>query len=810
MKERPEQPASRETIQARMQVAIVQEELQRILASPTFLNARRPSQFLRFIVEETLAGEERIKEYLIGVEVFDRRQDYDPKDDPVVRIEAGRLRKKLAEYYAGPGANDTLIIELPKGGYVPVFYARPATTEPEKTEAEFGRQPAWLARDRPAPGRNTGFRKILFVAAVLAAVVIGGGIYYRSYGIRKLTEKDTIVLSDFVNTTGDEVFDDTLKTALLVALRQSPFLNVLPDGKITKTLKQMTLPVNTKLTGQVARELCQRAASKAYIAGAIANLGGEYVLQLKAVDCQSGHTLAEEQGTATSRDKVINVLGHAASGLRVALGESLNTVQRFDTPLVEATTPSLEALKAFSLGRKTLIEKGEAAALPYHLRAIELDPKFAVAYRAAGVDYGGMGETGRANEYYAKAFQLRDRTSGLEKLMITTIYYENVTGELDKSAQTYQEEIQSYPNMPANTGLGVVYDEEGEYEKAAQAYREALRLTPDSVIGYGNLTLTLLALQRLDEARHTIQQAQARGLDDFVLREAQYALAFIAGDSLTMNQQEKWLEGKQEENNGLSLESDTEAYIGHLGKARELTKRAVDSAIHADSKETGAIWLENAAIREAAFGNIAAAKRAAAAGRKLDPESAGVSAEAALAFAMVGNVMEDVTQAKSLSEDLNQRFPLHTQMQSILLPPVRGQLALKHGNPGEAIQVLQAASPPIEFALIPFLVNASCLYPAYIRGEAYIAAGEGSAAAGEFQKILDHQGIVWNCWTGALAHLGVARANTLESRALQGAEADAARARALAAYKDFLKLWKDADPNIPIYEAAKAEYAKLQ
>ncbi|MFY9674262.1 MAG: tetratricopeptide repeat protein [Terriglobales bacterium] len=618
MKESPEQPAW-DTTQVRMPAARVQEELQRILASPTFLNARRPSQFLRFIVDETLAGEERLKEYLIGVEVFDRPQDYDPKDDPVVRVEAGRLRKKLAEYYAGPGANDTLIIELPKGGYVPVFHERPTTTGHEKTEAETGWQPTSPGQGGAPVRRNKGFRRIFAVAGLLSAMVIGGGLYYRSYGIKKLTEKDTVLIADFSNTTGDEVFDDTLKTALLAALRQSPFLNVLPDGKVAKTLKLMTLPATTKISGEVARQLCQRADSKAYIAGAIASLGSEYVLQLKAVDCQSGRTLAEQQGTAASRDEVLNILGHASSRLRVALGESLNTVQRFDTPLVEATTPSLEALKAFSLGRTALNEKGEAAALPYHLRAIELDPRFAVAYRAAGVDYGGLGETGRANEYYAKAFQLRDRAGGLEKLMITTIYYENVTGELDKSAQAYQEEIQSYPNMPAYTGLGVVYNEEGENEKAADCYREQIRLRPESVIGYGNLAITLLNLQRLDEARHTIQQAQARGLDDFVLREAQYALAFIAGDLPAMDQQQKWFEGKQAENNGFSLESDTEAYVGHLGKARELTKRAVDSAMHADSKETGAVWLENAAIREAAFGNMVAAKQAAAAGRKLDP-----------------------------------------------------------------------------------------------------------------------------------------------------------------------------------------------
>jgi len=806
MKESPEQPACRETIQARMPAQKVQEELRRILASPTFLNARRPSQFLRFIVEGTLAGEERLKEYLIGVEVFDRPQDYDPKDDPVVRIEAGRLRKKLAEYYSGSGANDTLIIELPKGGYVPVFYERPATAERDKGLTEMGRQPTSPGRDGTSSSRTKRFRKILAAVVVLAAIVTGAGLYHRSYGSRKLTEKDTIVLTDFINTTGDEVFDDTLKTALTVALKQSPFLNVLPDNKVAKILKQMTRPADTKLSGEVARELCQRADSKAYIAGAIASLGSEYVLQLKAVDCQSGRTLAEQQGTAASRDKVLDVLGRAASRLRIALGESLNTVQRFDTPLVEATTSSLEALKAFSAGRRTLIEKGEAAALPYHLRAIELDPKFAVAYRAAGADYGGMGETARADEYYAKAFQLRDRTGGLERLMITTIYYENVTGELDKSTQTYQEEIQSYPNTPAYTGLGVAYNEEGEHEKAAEAYRKQLRLTPDSVIVYGNLTLTLLALQRFEEARRTIRQAQGRGLDDFVLREAQYALAFFAGDSVGMDQQQKWLDGKQAENNGLSLQSDTEAYFGHLSKARELTRRAVDSATQADSKETGAVWLENAAIREAAFGNVAAAKKTAAAGRKLDPESAGVSAEAALAFAMAG----DSTQSNSLAQGLNQRYPSHTQMQSLLLPPVRAQLELQRGNQDQAIKRLQTASPPIEFALIPFLVNVSCLYPTYIRGEAYLAAGEGSAAASEFQKILDHNGITWNCWTGAVAHLGIARANALEAKALQGAEADAARARSLAAYKDFLALWKDADPGIPILKQAKAEYARLQ
>jgi tetratricopeptide (TPR) repeat protein len=785
----------------------VREQLQRILASPPFLNARRASQFLRFVVEGTLDGEDGFKEYLIGIEVFERPHDYDPKDDPVVRIEAGRLRKKLAEFYSGPGANDPILIDLPKGGYVPVFRDRPATVELETNESETGPEPETESpKDGEASTPKSRFRGITAAVVLSLAVLIVAGIYYRAHRIQPLTEKDTIVVADFANSTGDAVFDDTLKTALTLSLRQSPFLNVLPDSSVRRILKLMTLREDAKLLPEVTRDLCQRAGSKAYIAGAIASLGTEYVLQLKAVTCRSGATLAEEQTTATEKEKVLEALGRAASRLRVDLGESLGTVQRFDTPLVEATTPSLEALKAFTLGRIAVNEKGEAAALPYHLRAIELDPGFAAAYRAAGADYGGMGETGRATEYYAKAFETRERASGLERLMITTIYYENVTGELGKAAQTYEDQIQTYPHYPAYIGQGVTYNELGEHEKAAQDYREQIRLTPDSVIGSGNLALSLLALQRPEEARSVVRQAQARNLDDFVFRQTLYAAAFLAGDSSAMAEQQRWFVGKAEENNGLALESDTEAYMGHLRKARDLTKQAMDSAIRGDSKETAAIWLENEALREAALGNMTAAKQAAAAGLKLAPDSMGTSAEAALAFAM----LRDASRAKSLAQDLNKRFPLHTQIQSLWLPAIDAQLALAEKDPAKALDDLQTTLPPIEFALIPFAANISCLYPTYIRGEAYLLAGDGSAASREFHKILDHSGIVWNCWTAALAHLGDARANALESQTLHGAEADAARARAMAAYRDFLILWKDADPDIPIYEEAKAEYAKLQ
>jgi tetratricopeptide (TPR) repeat protein len=479
-------------------------------------------------------------------------------------------------------------------------------------------------------------------------------------------------------------------------------------------------------------------------------------------------------------------------------------VQKFDVPLSEATTSSLEALKAYTLGENAHREKGISTALPYHQRAVELDPNFAMGYEELGKDYSTLGEIGRASEYFTKAFQLREHASEREKLDIIAGYYANVAGELNKAVQTYQEEIEAYPrDYRAHLDLGNQYLSLGQYEKARDTYSQSLRLAPDNVAPYVNLANSLLALQRFDEAQQTVQQAQARKLDNYLIHNALYALAFLRTDSQAMAEQQRWFMGKPEENDGLSLASDTEAYAGHLHKARELTKQSIDSAIRADSKETGAIWQEIAAQREAVFGNPAEAKQQAADGLKLYPASQGVGAEAALAFAMAS----DAVRAESLAQDLNKRYLLDTQMQSLWLPEIKAQLALNRKNPAEAINDLQAASP-IELGGLAF--GDSCLYHTYIRGEAYLAAGQGTQAAAEFQKIIDHSGIVWNCWTGALAHLGVARANALQARTSQGADADLARSRALAAYKDFLTLWKDADRDIPILKEAKAEYAKLQ
>jgi tetratricopeptide (TPR) repeat protein len=475
--------------------------------------------------------------------------------------------------------------------------------------------------------------------------------------------------------------------------------------------------------------------------------------------------------------------------------------------LSEATTSSLEALKALSLGLKAANEKGPAAALPYNQRAIELDPNFAAGYLAVGTDYFSLGELGRASDYSTKAFQLREHASEREKMAITANYYQNVTGELDKAAQTYQEQIENYPrNRTGYLNLGIVYAEQGQYEKAAESFRQSLRLAPDNVAPYVDLGNILTSLQRFDEARQIIREAQARKLDTDILHNDLYALAFLGADSAAMAEQQQWFAARSDyENEGLAFASDTEAYAGHLSKARELTMRAVDSAVRADSKENGAIWQAIAAQREAAYGHPAEARQTAAEALKLAPTSQSVEVEAALAFAMAG----DTARAESLAQDLGKRFPLDTQMQSLWLPAIQAQFALDKKNPAAALNALQAASP-IELGQIVFVANISCLYPTYIHGEAYLAAGQGKEAAAEFQKIIDHSGIVWNCWTGALARLGVARANALQAKTSQGADADLARSRALAAYKDFLTLWKDTDPDIPILKEAKAEYTKLQ
>jgi serine/threonine protein kinase/Tfp pilus assembly protein PilF len=660
------------------------------------------------------------------------------------------------------------------------------------------------------PVSRSGRAKLLYACAGLLLVLgIAGAWYYleRRAGGR-LTEKDTIVLADFANSTGDVVFDHSLKTALGLSLGQSPFLKSLSEMEVLRTLRLMARPADEKLTPEVARDLCLRAGSKAYIAGAVGSLGSKYVLELKAVDCKTGDALAEEQVTAESKATVLDALGKAASKLRSRLGESLATVQKFDVPLADATTPSLDALKAYSLGLDAYNQKGPAAALPYHLRAIQLDPNFAIAYRQLGSDYWGLTEPGRASEYYTKAFQLQEHASERERLSIIADYYESVTGELDKAMDAYQQEIEEFPRViGAYSNLGLVYASLGEFEEAVEVTRQAVARGPDRADGYLNLLDDFMYLQRFEDARQTIRQAQGKNIDDVLLHNALYALTFLAGDAAGMAEQQRWYDGQADyQNVGLALRADSEAYGGRLRKSRQLSRQGADSAVKADAKENAAVYLGLSAKREAAFGNAMEARQQAAEAEKLAPASQAAKLEAAMGFALAG----ETGHAELLAQDLDKRYPRDTQLQSIWLPTIRAQLALDRKDPSAALRALQSTNPTLELANVQFLINGSCLDFAYVRGQAYLAAGEGAAAAGEFQKILDHSGLVWNCWTGALAHLGVARANVLQARTSQGADADAARVRALAAYKEFLTLWKDADPDIPIYRQAKAEYARLQ
>ena len=640
--------------------------------------------------------------------------------------------------------------------------------------------------------------KVLWmVAAFVVAIAAGGaGYYYTHRPTAKLTEKDTIVVGDFANSTGDAVFDDALKQALSVSLRQSPFLNVLSDEKVAATLKLMTKPVNTPLTPDVARELCQRADSKAYIAGSIASLGSQFVVGLKAVNCLNGDTLAQEQATAAGKEKVLDVLGEAAGKLRGQLGESLASVQKFDAPLAQETTPSLEALKAASNARKVSQEKGSAEALPVYLHAIELDPNFAMALMGVGVMYGNVGQPTRAQEYLSKAFTLRDRASEREKLHITSMYYMASTGELDKAIETFREWHENYPRDEiAYINLGSLDANEGKMEQGAEQMREALRLNPDNVIAVGNMVGFLVSLGRYEEARQLYQQTLARKMDDDTLHNVLYGMEFIQKNPKGMAEQVAWFDGRPElQHEVLALEADTEAYTGHIVKARELTRHAVEAAVRADNQESAAVWRLNGAWREALFGNLEEAKREADAGLVLAPDSRDAQQLAALVLARTG----DVVKARALGQELAKRYPLHTLVQSYWLPGIQAQLALSAKDAGGAI-TQSGNTANLEYGLIVSNSNNSCLYSLYLRGEAYLAAGQEGAAA-EFQKIIDHPGLVWNCATGALAHLELGRAYS--------AAGDKAKAR--AAYQDFLTLWKDADLDVPVLKEAKAEFAKLQ
>jgi eukaryotic-like serine/threonine-protein kinase len=649
--------------------------------------------------------------------------------------------------------------------------------------------PQKLAAAHRAEVRTKVRKFSLAVAGVVAAVLaIGGYFYFRPS--TKLTDKDKVVLADFENKTGDPVFDDTLRTALSVSLEQSPFLNLVSDDKVAETLRLMVRPSGTKLTPPVAREVCQRTGSKAYITGSIAGMGSHYWIGLKATNCRTGDSLAKQQSEAANKDEVLKALSQASAALRSKLGESLPSVQRFEVP-IEATTSSLEALKSYSMGVRVAEEKGDASGIPFLKRTIELDPNFPLAYAVLALEYDNLQQPSFALENATKAYELRDRVSEVEKLHIAAIYF-HITGELDKEAETYEMWLANYPrSIDAHGNLAVNYNLMGQYDKALAEYQEVLRLDPNVGNFYAGLGLTYLDLDRLDEAKTTFDQALARKMDSAIMRQFIYALAFLREDAVGMKEQLAWASGKPgAEDLLLSMQSDTEAFYGRMNSARDYSRRAVDSAVRSGSKDTAALWQIDAALREAELGNAVLARQGVEEALALSPAPQ-VKCQAALALARIG----DADRAKSLAEELEKGSPTDTLLKLYSLPTISAAIELSKGNSSQALAKLEPAVP---YELSPG-ESFGFLYPAYVRGQAYLAARNGAAAAAEFQKLIDNRGVVVNFVTGALARLEIGRAYAITG--------DTAKAN--ASYQEFFTLWKDADPNIPILKEARVEYGHL-
>ena len=635
-------------------------------------------------------------------------------------------------------------------------------------------------------------RGILIGSAAAILLAIAAGSFFYLHRAPAMTERDSILLADFVNTTGESVFDDTLKQALSVQLGQSPYLNVFPEERVRRALRYMGRSPDERVTSEVAREISEREGIKAILNGSIASLGSQYVITLNAVNSRSGESLAQEQVSADSKEQVLAALGKAASSLRAKLGESLSSIQKFDKPLEQATTSSLEALKAFSLGQAQHLQLNDLEATPFLKRAVELDPNFAMAYATLGVCYNNQGESELATENIKKAFELRDRVSEREKFYISAHYYDTVTGNIEKAIETYNLWKQTYPRetVPYDN-LALRYAAIGQYEKSLAVCREARRLDPRDLYAYQNTAAAFLGLNRFDEAKAVIEEALAQKLDSFVFHLMLYQIAFIQGNRAAMESNAAWATGKPDEAFTTALQSVAAAFSGRLKESHELNDRAVRLAQQYNMKENAAMLQTFRAQTEAEFGNVSQAQEDAAAAVNMS-RSGPVMGMTALAFALAG----DATQAQPLLSEVEKRYPDDTLIKAVWLPTARAALELSRDNPAKAVELLQSATQ-YEFGGGP---GGSAFLPNYVRGEAYLRARQGKEAAREFQKILDHRGVDALSPLYPLAQLGLARAAALSG--------DTATSR--KAYQDFLALWKDADPDIPVYREAKAEYAKLQ
>ena len=627
-------------------------------------------------------------------------------------------------------------------------------------------------------------RSLRLVAGLIVALAIAGAFFWRSRGTQKLTEKDSILLADFVNTTGDPVFDGTLKQALAVQLEQSPYLNIAPDQTVRKALQFMGRPADERVTGSVAREICEREHMKAMLSGSIASLGSQYVIALDATNCASGDSLAREQVTAATKEAVLAAVGKAASSLRGKLGESLATIQKFDTPVTEATTSSLEALKAYAAADEMRNSGGEAESMPLFQHAVELDPNFAMAYARMGAIYGNLGESTLAEENAQKAFDLRERTSELERFYITAHYHESVTGESQKEIENYELWIQTYPRdwTPRNNIVNN-YIAIGEFQKALAQALETLRLESNDILPYQVTIGSYLHLNQLEEAKAIYKQAVDRIFDSVVVHFHRFQIAYLEGDKQEMERQAAWASGNTEESTILLAESQVAASRGQLKKSRELSQLAFDSAKKNGLQSAAALAAAGRAVVENWMGDPAAAKSWSAQALDLSNDQL-TSAAASLAWA------GDSTRPERIIDVEGKKHPKNTVLQQGGIPQVRAAIAIKRGNPAAAVEALKPASQ----------LELNDLGPTFYRGLAYLNMKQGKDAAAEFKKIIDRKTIQPISPLHPLSQLELAR-----SLALTG---DTAGAR--TAYQDFLAQWKDADPDLPLLTQAKAEYAKLQ
>jgi DNA-binding winged helix-turn-helix (wHTH) protein/tetratricopeptide (TPR) repeat protein len=704
--------------------------------------------------------------------------------DHGLNIAVAKLREALGDSSEKPRFIET----LPRRGYR--FIARVEEEKPEQVPPS----------SAPISGMWPKLGLLVF-GSVAAITLLIGAIWWTGWlRERSLTDRDSILLADFANGTDDSAFDGTLKQALAVELGQSPFLNILPDERVRQTLQYMNRPPEERVIGQVAREICERQGIKAMLTGSISALGTHYVIALEALNSRTGDSLARDQFEVTSKEEVLRGIHNSASRLREKLGESLSLIEKFEAPLEQTTTSSLDALKAFTLGEEQRARGLDLKSIPFFKHSIELDPKFALAYARLGQIYANVGESDLGLQHARRAFELRDHTSGREKLFIASHYYESVSGEIDRAIETYELWARLYPrDWLAYCNLAFAYDGVGDYEKAGEAAREALRFSPGSSFPYEILAQTSVHLNRFNEAKAVCERAVADQHDSPYLHAVLYSVAFVQRDGPAMLRESRWAMG-QPANQGpmLNVQALGAASLGQLRSARELFDQAGEDARRRGLREYAASIIAREALTEAEFGNYSVAREqatkalATARGKSID-------GPASLALARSG----DIQRAQALTDELARRFPLDTEVSRVSLPVTRAAVEIRRGNPSSAIEVLRAAAPydlgSSAGASYHQIASTTAFTVCYLRGEAHLQARSGNEAAAEFQKILKHRGVGPVSPHYALAHLGLARAYAVTG--------DIAKSR--RAYQDFLRLWRDADPATPILQEARAEYANL-